>query len=480
MEGARLAAHDPLAGDEVGARRILALRLEHRLVEARRQHIDQVDVVGELAVLLARHPGRHEDSEMAGGLVNGVDDRLAVSADVVDVVIEVENPSERLLRGRDVVALGAEHDDRRTDVAQVDHRPVRGLDHSRRELVADEQLVDDGLDFPAVEVDVPAPPALEPEIARGLGVDVGVQVVLLGPQGVGGILVLEILHQKSAVELAMAEIAGERGEPAAAEQAARVAHRVFAVHAAPIGQRRPGDDDRAEQLGTHRREHHHGPAGLAVADHARLGVRIGMKSDHFLQEDRLGAGDVLEGLARHRIGQETDEIAGMAGLEGDADLAVGLEAADARPVPGARIDDDEGATPRIDLHARRRDDTRKRVVDRPLERAAIDHELGRVTQHVRRELSHMLVVLVAALPHHIQEQDAPLRGVDHVLSRRGQRVGGLRRGRGCSLMEVHFRSPFPQLRLVLRELRGVARGQGDKVFRNMVCLLRSSFSVFSY
>ena len=63
-------------------------------------------------------------------------------------------------------------------------------------------------------------------------------------------------------------------------------------------------------------------------------------------------------LARHRVGQEADEIAGMAGLERDADLAVGLEAADPGPVPGARIDDDEGPARRIDLDALRRDDPR--------------------------------------------------------------------------------------------------------------------------
>src|SRR5215467_4545799 len=188
-----------------------------------------------LPVSLTRNPGRHEDSEMTGGLVNGVDDRLAVSADVVDVVIQVENPSERLLRRCDVVALGTEHDDGRTDVAQVDHRPIRGLDHSRREFVADEEVVDDGLDFTTVQVDVSAPPALEPEIALGLGVNIGVKVVLLGPQRVGGILVLEILHQPGAVEFATAEIASKSGEPAAAEQAARIAHRVLAMHTAPIG-----------------------------------------------------------------------------------------------------------------------------------------------------------------------------------------------------------------------------------------------------
>ena len=53
----------------------------------------------------------------------------------------------------------------------------------------------------------------------------------------------------------------------------------------------------------------------------------------------------------HRLGQEADEIAGMAGGERHADLAVLLHAADARPVAGARIDDDEGRLRRVGLHA---------------------------------------------------------------------------------------------------------------------------------
>ena len=100
-----------------GLDRVLALCLEHRLVKARRQHVDEVDVAGELAVLLARHAARDEYSEMADGFVDRVDDRLAVSADVVDIIIEVENPSECLLGRRDVIALRAEHHDRRADVA---------------------------------------------------------------------------------------------------------------------------------------------------------------------------------------------------------------------------------------------------------------------------------------------------------------------------------------------------------------------------
>src|SRR5436309_1888209 len=96
------------------------------------------------------------------------------------------------------------------------------------ELVADEQLVDDELDLFSVEVDVAAPPALETEIARRLVVDLGIEIVLLRPQSIGGILILEILHQPGAVELPVAEIAGKRGKPAATQEAAAVAHRVFA------------------------------------------------------------------------------------------------------------------------------------------------------------------------------------------------------------------------------------------------------------
>ena len=60
-------------------------RLEHRFVKARRQHVDQVDVARKLAVLLARHAAGHEDAEVAGGLMDGVDDRLSIAPDFVDV-----------------------------------------------------------------------------------------------------------------------------------------------------------------------------------------------------------------------------------------------------------------------------------------------------------------------------------------------------------------------------------------------------------
>ena len=76
-----------------------------------------------------------------------------------------------------------------------------------------------------------------------------------------------------------------------------------------------------------------------------------VQRDDFFEKDRFGAGDVFDGLARHGIGQEADEITGMPRFERDADLAVGLEAADARAMPGARIDDDK-RPPRSDRFRR--------------------------------------------------------------------------------------------------------------------------------
>src|SRR6516164_1446468 len=101
-------------------------------------------------------------------------------------------------------------------------------------------------------------------------------------------------------------------------------------------------------------EHHDRPSRLAIADHAGLSVRLGVQRSDLLEKNRLRARDILDGLTRHGIRQEADEIAGMPGLECNADFAVGLEASNAGAVPGARVDDDEGPARRVEFDARRR------------------------------------------------------------------------------------------------------------------------------
>ena len=73
------------------------------------------------------------------------------------------------------------------------------------------------------------------------------------------------------------------------------------------------------------------------------------------------------------LGQEADEVAGMARGHRDADLAVLLHAADARPMAGARIDDDERRLGRIDLRAVGRDDAHQGIVHRPRQGASVAH-----------------------------------------------------------------------------------------------------------
>ncbi len=112
-------------------------------------------------------------------LMDGVDDGLPVSPDLIDILVEVEDPAKCLLRRGDIVALGTEDDDRGANVAQIDGRAVGQFYVASRELVSDEQLVDDPLNLLRVQIDVPAPPALELEVAVRLCVNLGIEIVLL-------------------------------------------------------------------------------------------------------------------------------------------------------------------------------------------------------------------------------------------------------------------------------------------------------------
>ena len=81
-----------------------------------------------------------------------------------------------------------------------------------------------------------------------------------------------------------------------------------------------------------------------------------MATGDILDEDRLGPANVLDRLSGHGLRREPDEITGMTGLNGYPDLAFGLHAADAGPVAGARIDDDDRRLRRInDLAVGRND-----------------------------------------------------------------------------------------------------------------------------
>ena len=123
-------------------------------------------------MLLGCDLARHEDAEVANALVQAVDDRLTGRDNLVLVVVEVEDPAQRLLWRRNVVTPRTEHDDRRLDVAQVDSHAVRAAQLAGGELVADEQLVSDRLHFLGIQQHRAAVPFLEFEKPRRLGIDI--------------------------------------------------------------------------------------------------------------------------------------------------------------------------------------------------------------------------------------------------------------------------------------------------------------------
>src|SRR6202008_2629627 len=113
---------------------------------------------------------------------------------------------------------------------------------------------------------------------------------------------------------------------------------------------------------------------------------IRMQRDDFFEKRALGASDILDRLSRHWLRHEADEIAGMACFHGDANLAVGLEAADARTMTGARVDHNEGAPRGIDLNSRRRLDAHQAIIHRPRQIPPIGDQLHLIVEYMRNSL----------------------------------------------------------------------------------------------
>ena len=108
-----------------------------------------------------------------------------------------------------------------------------------------------------------------------------------------------------------------------------------------------------------------------------------MEFDDALEEAHLSLDDVEELLAGYGRRPEADEIDRMARIEGVADLALRLEAADARPLAGPRVHHHDRPFPRIDYDPWRRDDARQRVVHRPGQRPTVHQHLMAEAQHRR-------------------------------------------------------------------------------------------------
>jgi len=175
------------------------------------------------------------------------------------------------------------------------------------------------------------------------------------------------------------------------------------MHAGPIGERRSGEHDGADLFRMDRAHHHDLPAGLAVADQARLPLGVRMAFDHLLDKTGLGLAHILDRLTGHRVRQKADEIAGMSRGERDPDLAVVLHPADPGAMSGARVEHDERSLVLVGGCASRRDYPHQPVIHRPGQRAAVEHQFGFKAQHIRRLAGVVFDAVVAALPQHIQQ-----------------------------------------------------------------------------
>ena len=226
---------------------------------------------------------------------------------------------------------------------------------------------------------------------------------------------LEVRDEIGAVEDAVAEVARQRGHPRPAQQAAEIAHRVFSVHAGPIGERGSGEHDRSDKIRVGRAHHHDLPAGLAVADQTRFALGFRVARSHLFDKPSLCLANILDRLTGHGFRQKADEIAGMAGPEGNADLAVVLHAADPGTVAGTRVKNDERSLALVDSGALGRNDAHEAVIHRSRQRAPIEHELSLEAQYMRRSAGIVLGGSVASLPQYIQQQNRALPRVDPVV-----------------------------------------------------------------
>src|SRR5262249_44816879 len=146
------------------------------------------------------------------------------------------------------------------------------------------------------------------QIAALLLLRIRPDVVLLRPQRVGGVEIVKIRDQPGGIEDAIAEIAHQPVKPAPAQYAAKIAHRVLAVDAAPVGEWRTRDHDRSDEIGAQASGDDRVPAGLAVAEHEGLAEGRGMEVANLLDEDSVRTCHVLDRLPVHWGSREASEI----------------------------------------------------------------------------------------------------------------------------------------------------------------------------
>src|SRR5262249_6331824 len=229
----------------------------------------------------------------------------------------------------------------------------------------------------------------------------GVKIVLLAPKGVRWIEILEVLYKPCTIELSMPEVADKGSQPAAPNQTSGVAHGIFTAHAGPIGERRAGHNDRADQFRSNGCHHQHRPSSLTVPHNAGLAIGIRMQIDDSLEKNGFCARHILDGLTGYGLRQETNEVAWVPSFEGYTNLAVRFEPANPGAMSRARVHNHERAARRVCFNRLRRNDPHERIIDGSLQRPPIDDKLNVIVEHVWRGLGQMRTELISPLAHDV-------------------------------------------------------------------------------
>jgi len=189
-------------------------------------------------VLQSRYAGRDEDAKVADVGIGQVDDALPRFFESLCALVDGRDPAQRLVRRRDVVAVGGEDDERIANARQVSNAMRVDLDLSLLKPVADEQVLDDGDHLLAAQPIEAVPPPLEVEKPLLLGVDVREEIGVLIPNGRLRLQTLEVLCQPGAIEAIEPEVCEVVRQPNAAHEAGGNAHGINPWLAGPIGERR--------------------------------------------------------------------------------------------------------------------------------------------------------------------------------------------------------------------------------------------------
>ena len=214
------------------------------------------------------------------------------------------------------------------------------------DMVADEQVANDGQDLFAPQLVKTVPPALELEKSLLLPLRLSEHLVVLlphafWPQG------FEVLDQPRAVETSVAQVGREVLRPNAAQRTARQSHRVDVGFTGPVRQRGTVQDRKAGFAIAVRQCQRDRPAALAVSVHDRS--TAAMTLCHDVDEACQRFDDRSHRLAFDGLRVEDDEVDRMAFEQRHADFGVASEATDARAVPGARVDHDHGCRATTDM-----------------------------------------------------------------------------------------------------------------------------------